>query len=67
MISQNPSYPTQQYQKMNAASLHPSYICYRCNKAGHYIKHCPTNGDPNFDMKSNSHGVPRNYDLSHEE
>ncbi|KAK1320815.1 hypothetical protein QJS10_CPA03g00608 [Acorus calamus] len=27
------------------------YICYRCNIPGHFIQHCPTNGDPNYDMK----------------
>ncbi|GMI74887.1 hypothetical protein like AT5G47430 [Hibiscus trionum] len=28
------------------------YVCYRCKVAGHYIQHCPTNGDPDFDFKS---------------
>ncbi|KAL3635682.1 hypothetical protein CASFOL_020229 [Castilleja foliolosa] len=27
------------------------YICYRCKVAGHFIQHCPTNGDPNFDVR----------------
>ncbi|XVF79278.1 hypothetical protein PTKIN_Ptkin14bG0208800 [Pterospermum kingtungense] len=27
------------------------YVCHRCKVAGHYIQHCPTNGDPNFDFK----------------
>ncbi|KAM1584444.1 hypothetical protein ACFX1Z_037422 [Malus domestica] len=27
------------------------YICHRCKVPGHYIQHCPTNGDPNFDIK----------------
>uniref|UniRef100_A0A2C9UA49 DWNN domain-containing protein n=1 Tax=Manihot esculenta TaxID=3983 RepID=A0A2C9UA49_MANES len=27
------------------------YICHRCNVPGHFIQHCPTNGDPNYDMK----------------
>ncbi|XP_055827182.1 E3 ubiquitin ligase PQT3-like [Solanum dulcamara] len=29
----------------------PGYVCHRCNVPGHYIQHCPTNGDPNYDMK----------------
>ncbi|XP_050376169.1 E3 ubiquitin ligase PARAQUAT TOLERANCE 3-like isoform X2 [Argentina anserina] len=27
------------------------YICHRCKVPGHYIQHCPTNGDPNYDIK----------------
>jgi hypothetical protein len=27
----------------------PGYECKRCGKPGHYIKHCPTNGDPSYD------------------
>ncbi|CAA0807608.1 DWNN domain- a CCHC-type zinc finger, partial [Striga hermonthica] len=27
------------------------YICYRCQVPGHFIQHCPTNGDPTFDIK----------------
>ncbi|CAH2046055.1 unnamed protein product [Thlaspi arvense] len=29
----------------------PGYICHRCNVPGHFIQHCPTNGDPEFDVK----------------
>eukprot|EP00249_Psilotum_nudum_P024834 c29303_g1_i2 orf=236-2935(-) len=29
----------------------PGYICHRCGVSGHYIQHCPTNGDPAFDIK----------------
>ncbi|XP_074356228.1 E3 ubiquitin ligase PQT3-like [Apium graveolens] len=28
-----------------------SYICHRCKVPGHFIQHCPTNGDPTFDVK----------------
>ncbi|KAK9086945.1 hypothetical protein Syun_029339 [Stephania yunnanensis] len=28
-----------------------SYICHRCNIQGHFIRDCPTNGDPNYDIK----------------
>ncbi|XP_007022151.2 PREDICTED: uncharacterized RING finger protein P8B7.15c [Theobroma cacao] len=27
------------------------YVCHRCKMAGHYIQHCPTNGNPNYDFK----------------
>ncbi|KAJ7559861.1 hypothetical protein O6H91_04G103900 [Diphasiastrum complanatum] len=27
------------------------YVCHRCGVTGHYIQHCPTNGDPTYDMK----------------
>ncbi|KAI3946979.1 hypothetical protein MKW98_003542 [Papaver atlanticum] len=27
------------------------YICYRCRVPGHFIQHCPTNGDPEYDIK----------------
>ncbi|XP_060216766.1 E3 ubiquitin ligase PQT3-like [Lycium barbarum] len=27
------------------------YVCHRCNMPGHFIQHCPTNGDPNYDIK----------------
>ncbi|KAM7257429.1 hypothetical protein ACFE04_013170 [Oxalis oulophora] len=29
----------------------PGYICHRCKVPGHFIQHCPTNGDPNYDVK----------------
>ncbi|GMH26650.1 hypothetical protein Nepgr_028493 [Nepenthes gracilis] len=29
----------------------PGYVCHRCKIPGHFIQHCPTNGDPNFDIK----------------
>uniref|UniRef100_A0A7N0RBD8 DWNN domain-containing protein n=1 Tax=Kalanchoe fedtschenkoi TaxID=63787 RepID=A0A7N0RBD8_KALFE len=27
------------------------YVCHRCKVPGHYIQHCPTNGDPHYDVK----------------
>uniref|UniRef100_A0A2C9WCD2 DWNN domain-containing protein n=1 Tax=Manihot esculenta TaxID=3983 RepID=A0A2C9WCD2_MANES len=27
------------------------YICHRCKVPGHFIQHCPTNGDPKYDFK----------------
>ncbi|PIA31749.1 hypothetical protein AQUCO_04900203v1 [Aquilegia coerulea] len=37
------------------------YICHRCEVPGHFIQHCPTNGDPNYDKKrvKNPTGIPR--------
>ncbi|XP_010540822.1 PREDICTED: E3 ubiquitin-protein ligase RBBP6-like isoform X2 [Tarenaya hassleriana] len=29
----------------------PGYVCHRCRIPGHFIQHCPTNGDPNYDIK----------------
>lgn len=29
----------------------PGYVCHRCKVPGHFIQHCPTNGDPNYDIK----------------
>lgn len=26
------------------------YVCRRCRVPGHFIQHCPTNGDPRFDL-----------------
>ncbi|XP_050235809.1 E3 ubiquitin ligase PARAQUAT TOLERANCE 3-like [Mercurialis annua] len=30
---------------------HEGYVCRRCNVSGHFIQHCPTNGDPSYDFK----------------
>ncbi|KDP35221.1 hypothetical protein JCGZ_09380 [Jatropha curcas] len=27
------------------------YVCHRCSMAGHFIQHCPTNGNPGYDFK----------------
>ncbi|KAL8111491.1 hypothetical protein AgCh_019267 [Apium graveolens] len=37
------------------------YICHRCNEPGHFIQHCPTNGDPAFDIKRTKPptGIPK--------
>ncbi|CAL4930849.1 unnamed protein product [Urochloa decumbens] len=26
------------------------YVCHRCHVPGHFIQHCPTNGDPRYDL-----------------
>ena len=41
---------TQQQRPRNFGRAVPTnYICHRCNKKGHWIYECPTNGDPKFD------------------
>ncbi|KAH7428392.1 hypothetical protein KP509_10G090500 [Ceratopteris richardii] len=30
---------------------HTGYICHRCGLPGHFIQHCPTNGDPKYDLR----------------
>ncbi|KAL5712602.1 RING-type E3 ubiquitin transferase [Ranunculus cassubicifolius] len=39
----------------------PGYICHRCKVPGHFIQHCPTNGDPNYDVKRTKPptGIPK--------
>lgn len=38
----------------------PHYTCHRCKQKGHYIEDCPTNGNPDFDLKKASKGMPKN-------
>ncbi|KAL6121278.1 hypothetical protein NUSPORA_01832 [Nucleospora cyclopteri] len=52
-------------QKMQGYSRVPpeNYICYRCGTKGHYIQHCPTNDDKNYNnliMKVPS-GIPKEF------
>ncbi|KAL5702272.1 RING-type E3 ubiquitin transferase [Ranunculus cassubicifolius] len=39
----------------------PGYVCHRCEMPGHFIQHCPTNGDPTYDKKrmKNPTGIPK--------
>jgi hypothetical protein len=43
----------------------PNYTCHRCNERGHFIKYCPTNGNPNFDQTSKKSkrpsGIPTTF------
>ncbi|XP_049936814.1 E3 ubiquitin ligase PQT3-like isoform X2 [Nymphaea colorata] len=36
---------------MESKTPPPGYVCHRCKVPGHFIQHCPTNGDPNYDIK----------------
>jgi protein MPE1 len=42
----------------------PGYICYRCQKKGHWIQACPTNDDPDFKPMARAKrttGIPRSF------
>ena len=53
------SYAPQTYQRQSHgagtpqynpnAKPPPGYVCHRCQQPGHFIRNCPTNGDPAFD------------------
>ncbi|XP_042503452.1 E3 ubiquitin ligase PARAQUAT TOLERANCE 3-like isoform X2 [Macadamia integrifolia] len=36
---------------LDAMTPPQGYVCHRCNISGHFIQHCPTNDDPNYDFK----------------
>ena len=40
-----------------------NYVCFRCGTPGHYIQHCPTNGDATYDtvrVKKKT-GIPKTF------
>ena len=42
----------------------PGYVCYRCQKKGHWIQACPTNDDPDFKPAARAKrttGIPRSF------
>ncbi|KAF2791661.1 DWNN-domain-containing protein [Melanomma pulvis-pyrius CBS 109.77] len=42
----------------------PGYVCYRCQKKGHWIQACPTNDDPDFKPVARAKrttGIPRSF------
>ncbi|KAF2272197.1 DWNN-domain-containing protein [Westerdykella ornata] len=42
----------------------PGYVCYRCQKKGHWIQVCPTNDDPDFKPVARAKrttGIPRSF------
>lgn len=54
-------------KKQNAVPDHeppPGYVCYRCQKKGHWIQACPTNDDPDFKPAARAKrttGIPRSF------
>lgn len=40
-----------------------NYICFRCGNKGHFIQHCPTNNNRDFDIVKfrRPSGIPRDY------
>ncbi|KAF0913666.1 hypothetical protein E2562_023765 [Oryza meyeriana var. granulata] len=49
-----PSQGTHCYGNRSAHAARPppaGYVCHRCRVPGHFIQHCPTNGDPRFDIR----------------
>lgn len=59
-----PEHRPLQFLKHKHPKIPPdNYICHRCSKGGHYIQHCPTNGDPKFNIKKPKRpiGIPRDF------
>lgn len=50
-------------QSKYAPKLPPNYICFRCGQKGHFIQHCPTNDDKNFDLLRirKATGIPKDF------
>lgn len=46
-----------------------NYTCHRCGQKGHFIQHCATNGNPEFDIKiyKNPTGIPSRFLTKHKE
>lgn len=49
----------QKFNSLEKRIPRSDYICHRCNQPGHYIKNCPTNGNPEFDIVTQRiNGIP---------
>jgi len=62
MIDSTPI-PAVQFAITPSTQPPPGYMCYRCMKPGHFIRFCPTNGDPAFDFRraKPATGIPREF------
>jgi len=51
------------YARTPGAKPPPGYVCHRCHQPGHFIRNCPTNGDPAYDFRpaKNPVGTPRSF------
>ncbi|QDZ23091.1 hypothetical protein HOP50_09g56310 [Chloropicon primus] len=38
-------------RKFHSEQPPPNYVCHRCGVGGHWIYNCPTNGNPEYDVK----------------
>lgn len=54
---------TQKTQSKHQPKLPPNYVCFRCGQKGHFIQHCPTNDDKNFDLLKirKATGIPKDF------
>jgi protein MPE1 len=49
--------------KRSYRELPENYVCFRCGNKGHFIQHCPTNNDRNFDILKirKPSGIPKDF------
>eukprot|EP00111_Clytia_hemisphaerica_P004788 TCONS_00013764-protein len=62
MMQQGSGFDHTSYQKSIKAP--PSYVCYRCGGKGHFVRQCPTQGDPRYNKQQFARapsGIPREY------
>ncbi|KAI8054215.1 DWNN domain-containing protein [Syncephalis plumigaleata] len=54
---------TRSFQSYPEREPPPNYVCYRCGEKGHFIQHCPTNGDAAFDRPRirRTTGIPKSF------
>lgn len=53
---------TKKTHQKSRTDVSDTYVCRRCNKSGHHITKCITNGDPAFDkprMMNGAAGIPQ--------
>lgn len=50
-------------QSKHTPKLPPNYVCFRCGQKGHFIQHCPTNDNKNYDLLKirKATGIPKDF------
>jgi protein MPE1 len=51
-------------EELPARTPPPGYVCFRCGDKGHYISHCPTIGNSEFDNRpriKRTTGIPKMF------